>query len=951
MAEVTVKQLSETVGTPVDKLLGQMKEAGLSHTADNEVVSDEDKQTLLTYLKGAHGSATEEPKKITLKRKKLSTLKSSGGQGKKTVNVEVRKKRTYVKRDEEAVEETPAAKAAEDDQAAQEARAEEARLKAEAEEKARLEAEEARKAAEEAERKAKEAEEKAAAEAKAEEEKAAKAKKKAPAKADKESDETAKKAEKPAAKKKVAIKPAVDPNDPEVLRQLAAARRKEQEVKEAAERKARQEAKEAKEAEEKAAKVAKIAKEKAAKEKASKDKPAKDKAAQSAPKKADANTGVKMPLRKKTIEEEDDSKKAKTRGTKDRGARGKLRGHNINVTLTEDGEYEEATRSSRRKIKRANVKSQAFQQPTEKKILEVELSENITVSALASQMNVKAGEVVKELMKLGVMVTVNQSIDQDTATLVIEEMGHKVKLVSETELEDNLLKGLRSEEGTLTARAPVVTVMGHVDHGKTSLLDYIRESRVASGEAGGITQHIGAYHVETPNGMVTFLDTPGHAAFTAMRARGAQSTDVIILVVAADDGVMPQTEEAVQHARAAGVPLVVAVNKCDKEAADPDRVKNELAAKDVIPEDWGGDTQFIEVSAHTGQGIDALLEAILLQAELLELQAADDVPGQGLVIESRLDKGRGAIATVLVQNGTLRHGDMVLAGLNFGRVRAMVDENGQPTQVAGPSIPVEILGLDGTPDAGDEFFVVESERKAREVAEFRSVRMREQRLARQQAAKLENMFASMGEAEKQVLNVCVKADVRGSLEAIQAALLDIGNDEVSVNIVSSGVGGISETDVNLALTSGAVVFGFNVRADGSARKLCEKEAVDLRYYSVIYDLLDDVKAALTGMLAPELREEIVGIAEVRDVFKSPKFGLIAGSMVTEGTIYRSKPIRVLRDNVVIYEGELESLRRFKDDVQEVRNGMECGIGVKNYQDVRPGDQIEVFDTKEVAREL
>ncbi len=943
MAEVTVKQLSETVGTPVDKLLAQMKDAGLSHSAEDEVVSDDDKQTLLTYLKGAHGGETDAPKKITLKRKKLSTLKSSSGQGKKTVNVEVRKKRTYVKREDDpaaeeelvAVEPQDSVKVgegkkelADQDQALQKAREDEAAKKAAAEEQAKAEAEEARKATEEAERKVKEAEEKAAKEA-AEQKTAAKEEKTKPAKAE---------AKPTAAQRKV------DPNDPEVLRQLAAARRKEQEEKEAAERKARQEAKAAEEAAKKAEAEAKQAKAKAAGDKKSK----------AAPKKADANTGVKVPLRKKTVDTaEDDSKKSKTRSAKDRGSRGKSRGHNISVQLTEDGEYEaeEVVRSSRRKIKRADVKSQAFQQPTEKKVIEVELSENIVVSNLASQMNVKAGEVIKELMKLGVMATVNQSIDQDTASLVVEELGHAVKLVSETALEDNLLDDIVSDEGTLSTRAPVVTVMGHVDHGKTSLLDYIRESRVASGEAGGITQHIGAYHVETSNGMVTFLDTPGHAAFTAMRARGAQSTDVIILVVAADDGVMPQTEEAVQHARAAGVPIVVAVNKIDKEAADPDRVKNELAAKDVIPEDWGGDTQFIEVSAHTGQGIDDLLDAILLQAELLELKAAADIPGRGLVVESRLDKGRGAVATVLVQNGTLRHGDIVLAGENFGRVRAMVDENGQSSKEAGPSIPVEILGLDGTPDAGDEFFVVESEKKAREVAEFRSVRTRESRLARQQAAKLENMFANMGSADKQNLNVCVKADVQGSLEAIKTALMDIGNDEVSVNIVSSGVGGISESDVNLALTSGAVIFGFNVRADNAARKLCEQESVDLRYYSVIYDLLDDVKAALTGMLAPELREEIVGIAEVRDVFKSPKFGLIAGSMVIEGTIFRSKPIRVLRDNVVIYEGELESLRRFKDDVNEVRNGMECGIGVKNYQDVRPGDQIEVYDTREVAREL
>ena len=503
----------------------------------------------------------------------------------------------------------------------------------------------------------------------------------------------------------------------------------------------------------------------------------------------------------------------------------------------------------------------------------------------------------------------------------------------------------------MAPRAPVVTVMGHVDHGKTSLLDYIRESRVASGEAGGITQHIGAYHVETDKGMITFLDTPGHAAFTAMRARGAKSTDIVILVVAADDGVMPQTEEAVKHARAAEVPLVVAVNKIDKEGADPDRVRNELAAIDVIPEDWGGDTQFINVSAHSGDGIDDLLEALLLQAELLELEASADIPGRGIVIESRLDKGRGSISSVLVQAGTLRKGDVVLAGQQFGRVRAMLDENGKPIDAAGPSIPVEILGLDGTPDAGDAFVVLENEKRAREVAEFRQIKDREDKLKRQQASKLENMFANMGEEESKSLNIVVKADVRGSLEAIQSSLLEMGNDEVQVNIVSGGVGGITETDITLALTSNAVVFGFNVRADGAARKVVENEGVDLRYYSVIYDLIDDVKQALSGMLSPEMREEINGTAEVRDVFKSPKFGAIAGCMVIDGTLYRSNPIRVLRDDVVIYEGELESLRRFKDDVAEVRNGMECGIGVKNYNDVKPGDKIEVYEVKEYARTL
>jgi translation initiation factor IF-2 len=594
----------------------------------------------------------------------------------------------------------------------------------------------------------------------------------------------------------------------------------------------------------------------------------------------------------------------------------------------------------------------AFQAPTDKIVYAVNIGETTTAAELAQQMKVKAAEVIKEMIKMGLMVTINQPIDQETAQLVVEEMGHSVKLVSDDAVEEALEVTLGSRgEGTMLTRAPVVTVMGHVDHGKTSLLDYIRKTKVASGEAGGITQHIGAYHVETGHGMITFLDTPGHAAFTAMRARGAKSTDIVILVVAADDGVMPQTVEAVAHAKAAGVPLVVAVNKMDKEGADPERVKNELSAKDVISEEWGGDTQFVHVSAHTGEGIDKLLDAILLQAELLELKAAADLPAQGLVIESRLDKGRGAVASLLIQSGTLRQGDIVLAGQCSGRVRAMLDENGNSIKEAGPSIPVEILGLDGTPDAGDSFVVVENDKRAREVADFRQVRDREQRIKRQQAAKLDRMFESMESAERRILNVVLKTDVRGSLEALQASLLDIGNDEVSVNIVSAGVGGITETDVNLAITSGAVMFGFNVRADSSSRRLAESEGVDLRYYSVIYDVIDDVTAALTGMLSPEMREDIVGVAEVRDVFRSPKFGDIAGCMVIEGTVYRSKRIRVLRADVVIYEGELESLRRFKDDAAEVKNGLECGIGVKNYKDVRPGDKIEVYEVKEIARSL
>jgi len=570
---------------------------------------------------------------------------------------------------------------------------------------------------------------------------------------------------------------------------------------------------------------------------------------------------------------------------------------------------------------------------------------------LAQQMAVKAGAVIKELMSLGVMANINQMLDQDTATLVVEELGHRVVLKSAEEVEERLEETRTSQEGTPEPRAPVVTVMGHVDHGKTSLLDYIRESRVASGEAGGITQHIGAYHVKTGKGMITFLDTPGHAAFTAMRARGAKSTDIVILVVAADDGVMPQTEEAVQHARAAGVPIVVAVNKMDKEGADPERVKTELAAKEVIPEDWGGDTQFIPVSAHTGEGVDDLLESLLLQSELLELTAPADVPASGIVIESRLDKGRGAVASLLIQQGTLKQGDIVLAGLQYGRVRAMLDENGQQIQEAGPSIPVEVLGLDGTPDAGDPMVAVESEKKAREVADFRQEKMRSSKLARQQAAKLDNMFETMTAGSVETLNLIIKADVRGSFEALQGALADLGNEEVKVNIVSGGVGGISETDISLAMTSSAIIIGFNTRADSKARATAENEGVEIRYYNVIYDLIDDVRAALSGMLSPEMREEIVGIAEVRDTFRSPKFGQVAGCMVIEGTIYRSKPIRVLRDNVVIYEGELESLRRFKDDANEVRNGTECGIGVKNYTDVKVGDLIEVFDVNEIARSL
>ena len=889
MAQVTVEQLAEVVGATVERLLTQMKEAGLPHSAAGEVVSDADKQTLLAFLKRSHGESTAAPRRITLKRKTISTLRTPGSQGRKTVNVEVRKKRTYVKRD-------PSELLAE---------AEEQKQQVAADEVEPVEATAAESVIE------------------------------APA-------APAPEPEAPA------VAPAPEPEfveeeeedlsnvDPEILRQRAAERRK------------------IKEAEEAAARAAAIAARKAEEERRKEELKTAAKPAEAA---KDTARRPKRLHEAPRSAAQDEEQRRKQRGKLDRTSpigRGKKRGHNLSLSDLEAAESGLARRrGGRKKIKASHAEhsKHGFEMPTERKVHEVQVPETISVAALAQQMSVKAGEVIKELMKLGLMANINQMIDQDTAVLVIEELGHVARTVSEDVLEEKLEETLSLQEGTQEPRAPVVTVMGHVDHGKTSLLDYIRKSRVASGEAGGITQHIGAYHVETERGMISFLDTPGHAAFTAMRARGAKSTDIVILVVAADDGVMPQTVEAVQHAKAAGVPIIVAINKMDKEGADPERVKNELAAKEVIPEEWGGDTQFVPVSAHTGDGVNELLDAVLLQAEVLELTAARDVPAQGIVIESRLDKGRGPVASLLIQSGTLRQGDIVLAGLQFGRVRAMLDENAQPINEAGPSIPVEILGLNGTPDAGDPFAVVENEKRAREIADFRQAKSRDTKLQRQHAAKLDNMFESMTAGDRKTLNVVVKADVRGSLEAIQSALTDLGNEEVQVNIVVGGVGGITETDVNLAVTSGAVVFGFNVRADTAARKLVENEGVDLRYYNVIYDLIDDVKAALTGMLAPELREEILGIAEVRDVFRSPKFGQIAGCMVIEGTIYRSRPIRVLRDNVVIYEGELESLRRFKDDASEVRNGMECGIGVKNYTDVKVGDLIEVFEVKEIARSL
>ena len=895
MSENTVAKLAEVVGTPTDKLLKQMADAGLPQKAPTDSVSDTEKATLLAHLKKAHGQdGSAEPSRVTLKRKTNTTLKLGGGRGGKTVAVEVRKKRTYVRRDAEAVE-------------AEAPKVEDTPIVEPVVEKA----------PEPIVEKTPEPTPKPVVE-------------KAPEPVVEEKAPEPVAEEKPAApeKAKVQLKRTEIPMDD--LDRLAAARRASRERREA----------EAVESE--------LRKKKKA------DDEARAKAAAEAKAIADAQAKAAPPAAAPAP----DSGRADRRG---RGAGRDGGNNNSNDRFAKKrgggrGNGRDDRKPKGKKLRGGEAvaelqQSNQFQAPTAPIVREIVMSGPITPGEIAQQMAVKSGEVIKTLMKMGTMATINQAIDEDTAEIVIEEMGHTSKRVAENAAEEAIVADVQYDEEKAAHRAPVVTVMGHVDHGKTSLLDRIRETRVTAGEAGGITQHIGAYHVNTPNGMVTFIDTPGHAAFTAMRARGAEVTDIVILVVAADDGVMPQTEEAVQHARAGGVPVVVAVNKMDKEQADPDRVKNELAQRDVIPEEWGGDTMFVPVSAMTGEGIEALLEAVLLQSELLELTAVADGPATGTVVESRLDKGRGPVATVLVQNGTLKKGDVVLAGDQVGKVRTLIDENGTQTTSAGPSIPVEVLGLAGTPNAGDNFLVVESERKAREVAEFRRNKAKEQEQRRQQAAKLDQMFANMGADEVQVLNIVLKTDVRGTLEALTAQLQKLSTEEVKVNVISSGVGGITGSDANLALSADAVILGFNVRADSASRKIIERDNIDLRYYSVIYDIIDDVKSAMSGMLSPELREEIVGVAEVRDVFNSPKFGQVAGCMVVEGTVYRQKRIRVLRSDIVIYEGELESLRRFKDDVQEVRNNMECGIAVKAYNDVKPGDKIEVFDTKEFARTL
>ncbi|MES2818634.1 MAG: translation initiation factor IF-2 [Pseudomonadota bacterium] len=842
MTQVTVKELAQVVNTPVERLLQQMREAGLPHSDAEQAVTDNEKQALLAHLKSSHGVKVEEPRKITLQRKTTSTLRVAGS---KTISVEVRKKKTFVKRSPEEIE-------AEKQRELQELRAQE--------EAARV------KAAEDAKRQASE---------------------------------------------QKAGQPVVQPVAVEAPQPSAVVE----------------------------APVAVGAILAAVKENSSAGAPSADRNKKEEPRRPDKP-------RNDDSDRRGDRKNVPHRAS----VKEKEKAPAPRVAPRTDDEGDSHRRGGRGKAKLKKRNVHGFQSPTGPVVRDVAIGETITVGELSQQMSVKAAEVIKFMFKMGTPVTINQVLDQETAQLIAEELGHKVKLVSDNALEDQLAESLKFE-GETFARAPVVTVMGHVDHGKTSLLDYIRRAKVAAGEAGGITQHIGAYHVETERGMVTFLDTPGHAAFTSMRARGAKATDIVILVVAADDGVMPQTVEAVQHAKAAGVPLVVAVNKIDKPGADLDRIRSELSVHGVTSEEWGGDTPFVSVSAKVGTGVDELLEAVLLQAEVLELKATPSAPGRGVVVESRLDKGRGPVATVLVQDGTLRQGDMVLVGSNFGRIRAMLDENGKPVKEAGPSIPVEILGLDGTPEAGDELSVLTDEKKAREVALFRQGKFREVKLARAHAGKLENIFENMGQEEKKTLNIVLKSDVRGSLEALQGALGGLGNDEVQVRVVGGGVGGITESDANLALASSAVLFGFNVRADAGARKIVEQEGLDMRYYNVIYDIIDDVKKALTGMLGSDVRENILGIAEVRDVFRSPKFGAVAGCMVLEGMVHRNRPIRVLREDVVIFEGELESLRRFKDDMSEVRAGMECGIGVKSYNDVKVGDKIEVFEKVQVARSL
>jgi translation initiation factor IF-2 len=986
MAVTTVAQLAAELNRPATTLLEQLQAAGVKKASAEDTLNESDKERLLDHLRTAHGTAGgAERKKITLTRKSTSEIKQADASGKaRTIQVEVRKKRVFVKR-EDGVDDATAAAA---EEAELKRREEEAQAQAEAlrqqeEELARKvrEREDAERAAREAdekrrdeERAAREAAEQAAAEAAAKAAADAEARKIADAaksKAEKAADKAAEKAAAAAAPPPAPVvaapAPAPAPVEPAkpVLRVVKAA-----DV--AADEKARQveleRRRKAAEAEAAAIRAMMNAPKKVLVAKKEEPKPEATPAAGikgtihkkpgAAPGAAGttAAAGAK-PGDKKSVKSEklssswaDDAKK--------RGVAGKPGGGRTDGPARPGGGTSwrapgRGGAGGRRGGRDDRGSSQSnFQAPNEPVAQEVHVPETISVADLAHKMSVKASEVIKQLMKLGQMVTINQQLDQETAMILVEEMGHKA-FAAKLDDPDAFLEEEGATEGQheLLPRAPVVTVMGHVDHGKTSLLDSIRRARVAAGEAGGITQHIGADNVDTPRGMITVLDTPGHEAFTAMRARGAQATDIVILVVAADDGVMPQTKEAIHHAKAAGVPIVVAMNKIDKPDANAERVKSELVAEQVVPEEFGGESPFVPVSAKTGQGIDALLEQVLLQAEVLELKAAKDSMAKGLVIEAKLDKGRGPVATVLVQSGTLKRGDVVLAGSTYGRVRAMLDEDGKASSEAGPSIPVEIQGLTEVPRAGDEFMVLSDERRAREIATFRAGKYRDVKLARQQASKLENLFSDMTAGDVQTLPLIIKADVQGSQEALASSLLKLSTDEVKVQIVHAAVGAVSESDINLAIASKAVVIGFNVRADAGARKVAEHNDVDLRYYNIIYDAVDEVKAAMAGMLAPEQREEIIGTAEIRTVFVATKIGTIAGSMITSGHVTRNARFRLLRENVVVYTGEIESIKRLKDDVKEVREGFECGIKLKNYSDIKEGDQLEVFEIKEVARTL
>ena len=983
MSTITVAEFASELKKPAETLLEQLKGAGVAKSSSADTLSESDKQKLLSYLQASHGTQNAERKKITLVKKSTTEIKQADASGRaRTIQVEVRKKRTFIKRDEAGeggeggeVEVSEDTERAEREEAELVRREEEAREQAEALRRQEEELAAQRREREEQERREREAAEKAAREAQAAaaaaaaaaEEAARKSAQQAQASAQRETPQTkAAQAPAPAAAPAVPAAPA-QPSAAQQEKAAAAAAESKARAEEEANR-ARELAERRRKAEAEAAAIRSmmatpkkvlIAKKEEPKPvvkppeagkpavKGTLHKPATPggvrpavgarPGAPGAAAPGGAGKEIKSaktssawagdPAKKKAIPTRGDSSGGVGRGnwrSGPRGRRGDSRDHR-------DDHMQSA--------------------PVEARTIEVHVPETITVAELAHKMSIKASEVIKHLMKLGQMATINQPLDQDTAMIVVEEMGHKAVVAALDDPEAFTDDEVQGQQAEALPRAPVVTVMGHVDHGKTSLLDRIRTAKVAAGEAGGITQHIGAYHVDTPRGMVTFLDTPGHEAFTAMRARGAQATDIVILVVAADDGVMPQTKEAIKHAKAAGVPIVVAINKIDKPEANSERVKSELVGEQVVPEEFGGDSPFVEVSAKTGKGIDELLELVLLQAEVLELKAPVQAAAKGLVIEAQLDQGRGPVATVLVQSGTLRIGDVVLAGSTSGRVRAMLDEDGRPSKEAGPSIPVEIQGLTEVPQAGDEFMVMADERRAREIATYRAGKFRNTKLAKMQAAKLENMFSDMTAGEVKTLPIILKADVQGSQEALSQSLLKLSTDEVKVQLVYTGVGGISESDINLAIASKAVVIGFNVRADVGARKLAEGNGVDLKYYSIIYDAVDELKTAMAGMLAPERREEITGHAEIRTVFVATKIGTIAGSYVLDGVVQRNAHFRLLRENVVIYTGEVESVRRMKDDVKEVREGFECGIKLRNYSDIREGDQLELFEIKEIARTL